>query len=92
MLVISTSTHLRRAQMTEPIVFDKKPTVMTLEPGTYYWCSCGKSENQPFCNGAHKGTGMAPVAFEITEAKQVALCLCKHTAGQPFCDGSHAKL
>lgn len=78
--------------MTEPVIFDKKPVVMELEPGTYYWCSCGQSANQPFCNGAHKGTGFAPLAFEISEKKTVALCNCKYTAGQPFCDGSHAKL
>lgn len=78
--------------MTEPVIFDKKPVVMELEPGTYYWCSCGQSANQPFCNGAHKGTGFVPLAFEISEKKTVALCNCKYTAGQPFCDGSHAKL
>ena len=78
--------------MTEPKIVDKKPVVMTLEPGNHYWCSCGLSDNQPFCNGAHKGTGLTPVAFEVTEAKQVALCLCKNTQNAPFCDGSHAKL
>jgi CDGSH iron-sulfur domain-containing protein 3 len=78
--------------MNEAVIFDKKPTLMMLEPGTYYWCSCGRSDNQPFCNGSHQGSGFAPKAFEITEQKQVALCLCKHTGNQPFCDGSHAKL
>lgn len=78
--------------MTEPKIVDKKPVVMTLEPGKYYWCSCGQSDNQPFCNGAHKGTGLTPIAFEVTEAKQVALCLCKNTQNTPFCDGTHTKL
>jgi CDGSH iron-sulfur domain-containing protein 3 len=78
--------------MSEPTIVDKKPTVLTLEPGTYYWCSCGLSENQPFCNGAHKGTDFKPLAFEVTEAKPVALCLCKHTGNAPFCDGAHQKL
>jgi len=78
--------------MAEPKVVDKKPVVMTLEPGTYYWCSCGLSENQPFCNGAHKGTEFTPNAFEVTEEKQVALCLCKNTKNAPFCDGTHAGL
>lgn len=78
--------------MSEPVIFDKKPTVMKLEPGTYHWCSCGLSQNQPFCNGAHKGTEFKPLTFEITESKQVALCLCKHTANPPFCDGTHHKL
>ncbi len=76
----------------EPVIVDRKPMVMELEPGKYYWCSCGKSSNQPFCNGSHKGTSFVPLAFEITEKKQVALCLCKHTGHAPFCDGSHAKL
>lgn len=78
--------------MSEPKIVDTKPTVMTLEPGTYYWCTCGFSSNQPFCNGAHKGSEFAPVAFEVTEAKPMALCLCKHTKNAPFCDGSHAQL
>ncbi|MEM7769862.1 MAG: CDGSH iron-sulfur domain-containing protein [Cyanobacteria bacterium P01_E01_bin.6] len=78
--------------MSEPKVVDKKPTVMTLEAGTYYWCSCGLSETQPFCNGAHKGTEFTPTAFEVAETKQVALCLCKNTKNAPFCDGTHSGL
>jgi len=78
--------------MSEPAIFDKKPVVMELEPGTYYWCSCGQSSKQPFCNGAHKGTDFTPLAFELTTPKTVALCNCKHTANQPFCDGSHTGL
>jgi CDGSH-type Zn-finger protein len=76
----------------EPVIADRKPMVMELEPGKYYWCSCGRSANQPFCNGSHKGTSFVPLEFEITEKKQVALCLCKHTGHALFCDGSHAKL
>ncbi|MGB0560304.1 MAG: CDGSH iron-sulfur domain-containing protein [Spirulinaceae cyanobacterium] len=78
--------------MTEAKIVDKKPTVMELEPGKYFWCSCGLSENQPFCNGAHAGTDFTPVAFEVTEKKQVALCLCKNTKNAPFCDGTHSEL
>jgi len=78
--------------MSEPAIFDKKPVVMELEPGTYYWCSCGQSSKQPFCNGAHKGTDFTPLAFELITPKTVALCNCKHTANQPFCDGSHTGL
>lgn len=76
----------------EPVIFDKKPVVLDLQPGTYYWCSCGLSSNQPFCNGAHKDTGLTPLAFELTEAKKVAICNCKATANHPFCDGNHANL
>lgn len=78
--------------MSEPVIFDKKPAVMELEPGTYYWCTCGQSSNQPFCNGSHKGTDFTPLAFELTTQKTVALCNCKHTANQPFCDGAHTGL
>jgi CDGSH iron-sulfur domain-containing protein 3 len=78
--------------MAEPTIADRKPAVLTLEPGTYRWCSCGLSTTQPFCNGSHKGSEFKPVKFEVTEAKQVALCQCKHTGTQPFCDGTHVKL
>jgi CDGSH-type Zn-finger protein len=78
--------------MTEPKIVDKKPVAMTLEPGTYYWCACGLSNNQPSCDGSHQVTEFTPVQFEITETQKVVLCLCKHTGNAPFCDGTHAKL
>ncbi len=78
--------------MSEPVIAAKEPKIMELEPGTYYWCACGRSKNQPFCDGAHEGTGIEPVAFEIKENQQVALCLCKRTTTPPFCDGSHNAL
>lgn len=78
--------------MSEPVIADKKPAVMELEPGAYYWCACGQAKNQPFCDGSHKGSGFVPLAFEVTEKKTVALCNCKHTANSPFCDGAHSKL
>ncbi len=78
--------------MSEPVIVEKKPVVLELAAGTYYWCSCGLSKNQPYCDGSHKGTEFTPVAFEITEPRQVALCNCKHTGNAPFCDGAHTKL
>tara|TARA_R110002096_G_scaffold4501_26_gene21231 strand:- start:4537 stop:4782 length:246 start_codon:yes stop_codon:yes gene_type:complete len=76
----------------QPTIADKKPAVMKLEPGDYWWCACGKSVNQPFCDGSHKGTGFGPQKVTIDEEKTVAFCNCKHSANQPFCDGTHAKL
>ncbi len=78
--------------MSEPEIAATEPDVRTLEPGTYYWCACGRSKDQPFCDGSHQGTGIEPVSFEITETRQVALCQCKRTATPPFCDGSHKNL
>ena len=78
--------------MSEPTIAQKAPYEQKLEPGTYWWCACGKSKNQPFCDGAHKGTDFSPVKFELTEKTKVWLCGCKHSSDQPFCDGSHNKL
>lgn len=78
--------------MSEPKIADKKPAVIELEAGTYHWCQCGQSQNQPYCDGAHKGTDFSPLKFTLEEAKKVALCLCKQTKGSPFCDGTHSKL
>lgn len=76
----------------KPIPCDNKPLPIEMDPGTYWWCSCGRSSNQPYCDGSHKGTAFAPVKVEITEAKKVWWCLCKHTGQAPFCDGSHKNL
>ncbi len=78
--------------MEQPVMAAKQPAVLTLEPGTYYWCRCGRSKNQPFCDGSHKGTSFSPMEFSLTEQKQVALCQCKQTKNPPFCDGTHKTL
>jgi CDGSH-type Zn-finger protein len=79
--------------MPEPVIAQKGPYPVELEAGkSYYWCACGRSANQPFCDGSHKGTEFTPVKFEATETKTAYLCGCKHTAHQPFCDGTHSKL
>ncbi|HYE33850.1 CDGSH iron-sulfur domain-containing protein [Methylocaldum sp.] len=78
--------------MSEPTVTQKAPYAVELEPGKYWWCSCGRSASQPFCDGSHKGTEFSPVPFELSETKKVWLCGCKHTDKQPMCDGTHGKL
>ena len=76
----------------EPEVAARQPAVFEIEPGTYYWCRCGRSSNQPYCDGSHSVTSFTPMEFTIEEKRRVALCQCKHTANGPFCDGSHKRL
>ena len=78
--------------MEEAKMAGKAPVVTTLEPGEYYWCACGRSQTQPFCDGSHRGSSFTPVAFTLSEKKKVALCLCKRTKNAPFCDGTHKKI
>ncbi|HLB94553.1 MAG TPA: CDGSH iron-sulfur domain-containing protein [Nitrospiria bacterium] len=78
--------------MEKPKIAQRSPFVEEMEPGTYYWCQCGRSNDQPFCDGSHKGTGFTPIEVKITEAKKVAWCGCKHSNNKPYCDGTHAKL
>jgi CDGSH-type Zn-finger protein len=69
----------------------KTPIVQLVEPGTYWWCACGLSKSQPFCDGSHKGTGKTPRKTEILEKQTVAWCACKRSQNVPFCDGSHSR-
>ena len=78
--------------MPEPVIAEKMPAELDLAAGTYWWCRCGRSRKQPFCDGAHKGTGFAPMEFKLDQPKRVALCQCKHTHTPPFCDGTHVEL
>jgi len=66
------------------------PCALELEPGTHHYCTCGKSENFPLCDfKAHKGSGLIPQKFELTEKQTVYLCRCGKSKNLPFCDGSH---
>lgn len=78
--------------MSDPKVAGKQPIMEKVEPGTYFWCACGYSQSQPYCDGSHKGTGMTPVKHEVSEAKRMAWCACKQTSNSPLCDGSHSQL
>ncbi len=68
------------------------PFAIEVEAGkSYFWCACGRSQSQPFCDGSHKGTDITPVKYTAAESKKVFFCGCKRTASQPLCDGSHNK-
>lgn len=72
------------------LVAQKGPYQVELRQGqAYFWCACGRSRNQPFCDGSHKGTGLQPLRFVADASGIVNLCGCKTTDDRPFCDGSH---
>ena len=70
----------------------KKPYIITEKPGIKYYCACGKSQNLPYCDGAHKGSALHPSKVEIQEEITVAICACGSSAKLPFCDGTHKTL
>lgn len=79
--------------MTEPQVAGTLPIAADVEEGkSYFWCSCGRSATQPFCDGAHKGTGFTPVRYDAPRTARVYFCTCKQTAAGPLCDGAHKGL
>lgn len=76
--------------MSERAIGGRRPIPINVEAGkSYWWCACGRSKSQPFCDGSHKGTGLAPVPFTAEATEEVWLCGCKQTSGKPFCDGTH---
>ncbi len=78
--------------MAEALIAQKGPYTVTLQPGTYWWCACGRSKNQPFCDGSHKDSGLTPVKLELAETRTLYLCGCKRSAKRPHCDGTHSRL
>jgi CDGSH-type Zn-finger protein len=76
--------------MSEPVRVVNAPFPIAVESGkSYFWCSCGQSKGQPFCDGSHKGTDFTPVKYDASESKKVYFCGCKQTKASPLCDGSH---
>ena len=74
-------------------IAQKAPYAIEVEAGkSYYWCSCGHSKNQPFCDGSHAGTDLTPVEFNATKNETVYFCGCKESKNGMFCDGSHSKI
>lgn len=76
----------------KPVIAGRKSIRLELPVGHYYWCGCGRSANQPFCDMSHRGTHCEPVRFEVTVQEERKYCLCKHTKTPPFCDGAHKTL
>jgi CDGSH iron-sulfur domain-containing protein 3 len=78
--------------MSNPKIVELKSKCLNMEPGDYYWCACGESKNQPFCDGSHKGGEFSPIPVKIDEKKDIYWCMCKHSGTKPFCDGTHRNL
>jgi CDGSH iron-sulfur domain-containing protein 3 len=78
--------------MDKPEIAAKAPCIKEMEPGTYFWCACGRSKTQPFCDGSHRGTSISPVAHTVTVKGKVAWCACKHSKKGCLCDGTHKQL
>jgi len=79
--------------MTEPDIGGRAPIAIEIEAGkSYWWCACGRSTTQPFCDGSHKDTSFSPIEFKAETSGKVFFCTCKRSARKPVCDGSHKRL
>lgn len=78
--------------MDKPHCAEAAPAFVQLEPGTYKWCACGLSKNQPFCDNSHPETPFHPLEFTVSTSKRLGLCQCKQTGKPPYCDGTHSTI
>jgi CDGSH-type Zn-finger protein len=79
--------------MSEPVIAQKAPIPVEVEAGkTYFWCACGRSQKQPFCDGSHAGTDITPVKYTADADRKAFFCACKHSGKAPLCDGTHSRL
>jgi CDGSH-type Zn-finger protein len=79
--------------MEKPVIAQRSPYATDVEAGkSYWWCACGRSKSQPFCDGSHKGTGLSPVEYKAKRSRTVYFCGCKQTATPTICDGTHDSL
>ena len=77
----------------QPMVAGKAPMPIEVEAGKdYWWCACGKSSKQPFCDGSHKGSSFSPMKYTAPETKKAFFCTCKQTGNAPLCNGAHKAL
>lgn len=88
-----TTKGMAHSMAQQPIPAQKAPYGVEVQAGKqYFWCACGRSKRQPFCDGSHKDTGLTPLAWTAGETKQVWFCGCKSTGNKPVCDGTHSRL
>ncbi len=78
--------------MSKGVCTQKSPYAVELQAGDHYYCTCGKSKNQPFCDGAHKGSEFVPAKVTVTQTETKYLCGCRNSKSGPFCDGTHKSL
>ncbi len=79
--------------MAEPVIAARRPVPVDVEAGrTYYWCACGRSARQPFCDGSHRNSEFTPTVYVATKSARLWFCACKHAKSAPLCDGTHKTL
>lgn len=76
----------------KPVIAGQRSIKLVMDPGTYFWCACGRSSNQPFCDGSHSATDIMPLRVNIPEKQKVKWCSCKMTKTPPYCDHTHREL